>query len=180
MTFVPSVLASVIQFEITESGCVHQCLIQELAFKSLVNSVQRPQTHTKFTILSGPVKSGKTTLLNHVLPALIAENHSTNPLSTKYPVILKHLFVHNNPGFAAEQLLYHLYSFANMLGLTDVIQPLQSNALAVFGEALNSLAFAINARGGCLWLLLDEFQVFSGCVCGVFVLSLTDFHFRCH
>jgi hypothetical protein len=106
------------------------------------------------------VKSGKTTLLNHVLPGRIAEDFAADPDPQKYyPVILKHTFVHRSPVVAANNFHMCLNSFAEKLGLTHAVEQVLSDALSELSFTLNALAAAIHQAGGLFWLLLDEFQV---------------------
>jgi hypothetical protein len=100
--------------------------------------------------------------MNRVIPALIAENYRTNHGSQKYPIIFRYLFSHRSIAVAADNFCSSLDSFAEQLGLTHVVKPVRTNALAELDLTLNSLAAAIDQSGGCLWLLLDEFQVCRG------------------
>jgi hypothetical protein len=162
MVVFQSPLAAFLQYniEIGSASFFHPCLIQPSVLKLLSDFVKEVPSGPQFLILSGPVKSGKSTLLLQLIPGLIAAKFRSSEMAPEpHPVYLIYMFVGSNPATAAVSLCAYLYACVQTLNLTHFVQPVQLNALAELGVMLSALADAIRRFGGRLWLLLDEFQV---------------------
>ena len=118
------------------------------------------------TLLTGAVKSGKTSLLAHVLPGMIAAQYAAAAESRqRRPVILQYQFPQHLPAApAALHLLRALAVFAQAVGVPLPVAAATSAlsegtaAIDLFPFAVRQLAHAIHDAGGELWIMIDELQ----------------------
>jgi hypothetical protein len=109
-------------------------------------------------VLVGPVKSGKSTVLHHILPAVVAQAYSAG--GTPHPVIVRVTFnLRAPPAEAAMKLVENAAEAAARFGVTSAMPHTPQEALRRLDTILGTLAEGIEAQGGRLWLLLDECQV---------------------
>lgn len=112
--------------------------------------------------LVGPVKSGKSAIMNDVLPGMLAAQHAI--AGGPRPVILSITFAANvSPATAAVQLLESAKDLAKTLGFHLSIPSSPSVALLRIGEVMRAFSREIESRGGMLCLLLDESQARKLC-----------------
>jgi hypothetical protein len=116
---------------------------------------ERRSDTPQMLMLTGTIKSGKSRVLNSVLPGLLAARLAKDPRSRR-PVIFLHSFPLGAPAYiAARDLVGELIAFGESLGLELTTPP---NALDRLPPLLLQLAKHVHARGGELWLLFDELQ----------------------
>lgn len=116
----------------------------------------------KLIVLTGPIKSGKTKLLEEVLSGVLAAEHATSGGPT--PVIFMFRFtLGEGPQAAALSLIEAAAAKAKDLGfeLTNV-PTTGALALTALPRIMKNLADGIASAGGQLVLLIDEAQVRHG------------------
>jgi hypothetical protein len=119
----------------------------------------------RMLMLTGTIKSGKTRVLETVLPGLLAARYAAAPQSRR-PVAFLHSFtIGARADVAAHDLVIRLVVFAQTLGLSLRLPPseldsprLPSGALCCYPDLLEKLAKHVYSQGGELWLLIDELQ----------------------
>ena len=127
---------------------VHQALVH------FVREV--PLDQERLLLLTGAVKSGKSSVLSRVLPGLVASLHTTT--SSHTPVFFRFTFpLHVGVEGACRELCDAIFVFGKSLGL-DISIP--SDCEAGWALRLIELAKGVASapRCGCLWILLDEMQ----------------------
>ena len=131
------------------------------ALEQPVNGIPR------MLMATGTIKSGKTEIVHEILPRLVVAEHlraaaavagaSPPAAPPRHPVFFTYTFPLGMPAAdAASDLCVSLTDFARALRI-----PLQERSpvpLVVFPHVIEELARGIHARGGVLWLLLDELQ----------------------
>jgi hypothetical protein len=132
-------------------------------FKQLEDFVvERPNRAPQMLVLTGPVKSGKSFILNDVLPGLISARHAT-ATKPKAPAIFRFAFDPTEPPHVATRsIVTAANNFAKLFGFAIPMPP--SDAKWTFhylDTSMGALASELYDRGWCLWLLLDECQVRS-------------------
>lgn len=108
--------------------------------------------------LVGPIKSGKSAVMQSVLPGLFAAQHllAGGPI----PIVLCFTFSLNDPPeVAALRLLRRAAVLAKSLGFVLEVPDLASNALNELADVVGDFAQGVARRGGVLCLNLDEVQV---------------------
>jgi hypothetical protein len=113
-------------------------------------------------MLTGTIKSGKTRVLDSVLPGLLAARFAADPRSRR-PVVFQHTFPVGAPAdVAARDLLTLLLNFAASVGApllsSSAAASFRTYALESFADLLLQLARHVHAEGGELWVLFDELQ----------------------
>ena len=109
-------------------------------------------------VLSGPVKSGKTDVLQLVLPSIIAREHSSG--NRLRPFIVRFTFnLRQRPELAALTLLDAVKAAAAPLGVTVHAEPTSGWALRNVSRVLGDFADALVTMNAELWLLMDKCQV---------------------
>jgi hypothetical protein len=106
-------------------------------------------------MLTGPVKSGKSRIVHHVLPGMLAARYAAAPSSVRRPVIFRHTFILGAAEErAAETLVAKLQKFAlgEGISLAKPATPVIDDLPSVAAE----LARGVHQAGGELWLLFDE------------------------
>ena len=112
---------------------------------------QMPSQTPSFLMLSGTIKSGKTSVLRDIIPGLVAAHPAS---AARRPVFFHFAFpLNDHPDEAAAQLTAHLVRFARSLGIT--IAPAEDPRV-LFPVLLEEFAQRVDEEGGTLWLLLDE------------------------
>lgn len=112
---------------------------------------------SQVTVLTGPVKSGKTDVLHLLLPSIIAQVHSA---SKRRPLIMRFTFnLGHGPEMAALALLQKAQMVASSLGISIPFVESSIWALNNFPEILGGLARDLTMMNAELWLLMDECQV---------------------
>jgi hypothetical protein len=131
----------------------------ELAgLRSFVQDQDESRDMPQMLMLTGTIKSGKTRVLDSVLPGLLAARFAADPRSRR-PVVFLHSFrLLAVAEESAINLVDRLLPFAQSLGLSLPLPHLPSGALSCFPDLLEKLAKHVHARGGELWLLFDELQ----------------------
>ena len=111
-----------------------------------------PSSIPQMLMLTGPVKCGKTSVMQHVLPGMLAARHAAG---ARRAVIFRHACI---PGFdgerAADALVRSLLDFAEGEGIA--LRRPQLPGLEALPQVAAQLARGVQAAGGELWLLLDE------------------------
>jgi hypothetical protein len=127
-----------------------------LEHSRLVGFLEEPPSRTpQMLMLTGPVKSGKSSIVHDVLPRMLAARYASAPTTVRRPVIFRHTFVLGAAEErAAESLVARLMECAHKEGVT-VYKPLTSSLDAIPYVAAE-LAQAVHQAGGELWLLFDE------------------------
>jgi len=117
-----------------------------------------PADH-KLLVLTGPIKSGKSAMLNDVLPGVLAAQHAAS--GGPMPVFFHFSFsLGEGPHAAALRLARAAGRRANDLGFEINVLPTTGElALAELPDVISSLAAGIAKGGGELVLLIDEAQV---------------------
>ncbi len=136
--------------------------VEDKALKKLMSwasGLPNDEDGNKLLVLSGPIKSGKTTMLRKVLPGVLAAQHAA--AGGRTPVIFAFTFsLKDRPPAAAMELCNAAAGFAGTLGFRLPNPPsTPSDALLGMGRMMGELAMGIAAAGGELILLLDEVQV---------------------
>jgi hypothetical protein len=136
--------------------------LEDMAFqqiKSWASGHPCKGSNYKLLVLTGPIKSGKTTMLREVLPAALAAQHAAGGGPT--PVIFEFAFALGmGPPAAAKLLCNAAVGFAETLGFRLPNPPsTPTDALIDMGRMMGALANGIAAAGGELILLIDEAQV---------------------
>lgn len=109
-------------------------------------------------VLTGPVKSGKTDVLNLVLPSIIAREHLSG--GRRRPFIVRFTFdLRQRPELAAATLLDAVKVAVAPLGITVNVERSPDWALRNVTRVLGDVADAIMNMDAELWLLMDECQV---------------------
>jgi len=114
-------------------------------------------------MVTGTIKSGKSAIVHEILPRLVAAEYLNATIAGSppqlRPVIFKHAFSPTVPAEENASILMRVCSkFARSLGLPFVDSHTPTQALQDLPDELCALARGIHARGGVLWLLLDELQ----------------------
>jgi hypothetical protein len=124
----------------------------------------RPHRTPQMLMLTGTIKSGKTRVLNTVLPGLLAARLAADPQSRR-PVIFLHSFPLSAPAEqAATKLADRLHAFGESVSAAlcfpPSLPPVGNGryALSTFPDTLLTLAKRVHAGNGELWLLFDELQ----------------------
>jgi hypothetical protein len=143
--------------------------LEALAHQQIISWAQGAPSplygNRKLLVLTGPVKSGKSTLLNTVLPHVLAEQQQQQSASSckrKIPVIFEHSFsLQEGPQDAALALVEAAGAKARSLGFSIESLPTTTGELAFASlpRVFKELAAGIAALGGELILLIDEAQV---------------------
>ena len=108
--------------------------------------------------LVGPIKSGKSAVMQSVLPGLFAAQYSLAGGPT--PIVLCFAFsLKDPPDVAALRLLRRAAVLAKSLGFVLEVPDLASNALNELADVMGDFAQGVASRGGVLCLNLDEVQV---------------------
>lgn len=114
---------------------------------------------SRVLVIGGPVKSGKTTVLHEVLPALVAA-HRQKGSALPEPVIMRFTFYEVGlPEAAADRLVKEAIRLAAVFGIHITGPSSQSDALNRMDIFLDIICRQFHASGRQLWLLLDEVQV---------------------
>ena len=120
---------------------------------------ERRSDTPQMLMLTGTIKSGKTRVLETVLPGLLAARLAADPRSRR-PVVFLHSFLLSLPANeSARNFADDLVPFAASIGL--LLSPPTNeptNALNRLPALLLQLAKFVHAEGGELWLLFDELQ----------------------
>ena len=114
-----------------------------------------PSIAPQMLMLTGPVKSGKSRIVNDVLPRMLAARYAAAPTTVRRPIIFCHTFVLGAAEErAAETLVARLQKFATREGirLAKPATPFIDDLPHVAAE----LAKGVHQAGGELWLLFDE------------------------
>lgn len=112
-------------------------------------------------MLLGTLVSGKTTLLEEVLPGLLAAEHASPRWDSGRgrPVVLNYAFPeHEAAEDAARDLCIRLEEFAKQMDLPFESSREPGTALNKLPRQVQALAESVRGAGGELWLLLDELQ----------------------
>ena len=117
-----------------------------------------PSDRPQMLMLTGTIKSGKTSLVRDVIPGLLAARAAALPPPARRPAIVHFTFA-NGVGaeVAAADFIARLAAFARAAGL-EVDEPPASAALSEMPYVAEALARRVAEEGGVLWLLLDELQ----------------------
>lgn len=109
-------------------------------------------------VLTGPVKSGKTDVLQLVLPSMIAREHSAGGL--RRPFIFRFTFdLLQKPDQAAATLLDAVKAAAAPLGIAVHVENASGWAFRNVSRVIGDFADALATMNAELWLLMDECQV---------------------
>ena len=113
----------------------------------------------KLLVLTGPIKSGKSALLNDVLPGVLATQHAACGGPT--PVFFRFSFTLGEGSQAAALTLARAVSAtASALGFEILAMPTTGEqALCDMARIVRDLAAGVAAGGGELVVLIDEAQV---------------------
>jgi hypothetical protein len=108
----------------------------------------------------GTIKSGKSTILEVVLPGMLAAEYQTSwPDTRPRPVIFSYHFpLGATAEAAAMDLQDALVRFGRRINVPFDKEETSSSALNNLPISLEQFAASIKAAGGELWLLLDELQ----------------------
>jgi hypothetical protein len=135
----------------------------ELAgLRSFVQDQDESRDMPQMLMLTGTIKSGKTRVLETVLPGLLAARLAADPRSRR-PVVFCYTFPVSAPAdVAARNLLTLLLNFAASVGAplpsSSAASSFSTYALDSFADLLLQLARHVHAEGGELWVLFDELQ----------------------
>ena len=116
-----------------------------------------PSATPQMLMLTGPVKCGKSTLVHHVLPGMLAarRNVPAGGAASRRPFIFRHTCRQGLDGErAADSLVHSLLDFAYRQGIA-LHRPLLPG-LDALPDVAAQLALGVHNAGGELWLLLDE------------------------
>ena len=113
----------------------------------------------KLVVLTGPIKSGKTALLNHVLPGMLTAQHAA--FGGPKPVFFRFKFtLGEGPQAAAKRFCDAAARLAEDLGFRLTGVPATPVAALInMDDMALALALGIAKGGGELVLLIDEAQV---------------------
>lgn len=113
----------------------------------------------KLLVLTGPIKSGKSTMLNDVLPGVLAAQHAA--AGGPKPVFFHFSFTLGmGPRAAALKMAQDAGTFAKDLGFEiNGVPATEELALTNLPSVIRSLAAGIAKGGGELVVLVDEAQV---------------------
>lgn len=127
-----------------------------MVLEKLQAFVDEPPNRTEqFLAVTGAVKSGKSAILSHVLPALIALRHATR---SRKPAVFVFTFRQATTFQPAAYSLYlALSDFGKLLGININIRTVDQ-AYATLAADFKTLAQAVLAAGCQLYVLLDEIQ----------------------
>jgi len=117
---------------------------------------EEPSQTPQALVFVGTSKSGKSTLLNRVLPGMLAAAHATHrPRTRRRPVIFQHQFW--NTESSAGKLHSALEWFGREINIPfgDPREQTPTAALGALPRSLKSFAQRIHDCGGELWLLMD-------------------------
>ena len=118
--------------------------------------VELPSSRPQMLLLTGTIKSGKTCIVNDVIPGLLAAQHATSAPGTPRPVIVRCSFeLGADCRAAAIRLTNKLHAFSRSVGLGLTKQP---HPELSFPDVAQDFAAHVRDAGGVLWLLLDELQ----------------------
>jgi len=108
----------------------------------------------------GTIKSGKSTILQQLIPGMLAAAVATRwPSTRRRPVLFNYKFpLGSSAEGAAMHLTRALYSFAQAIKVPFAKEATAGDALDNLPENVRKFAERIKAGGGELWLLLDELQ----------------------
>ena len=141
---------------LTSSGTTVPCFLRPAVHDTLVHFASEvPFKQEQFLLITGAVKSGKSTVLHDVLPGLVASVHTP---SSRPPVFFRFTFTqHVGVKGACSELCDAISVFGKPLGL-DI--PVPADAVSGWALRLIELAKGIARppRNGRLWILLDEVQ----------------------
>ena len=111
-----------------------------------------PSSIPQMLMLTGPVKCGKTSIMQHVLPGMLAARHAAG---ARRAVIFRHACIRGFDGErAADFLVRCLLDFAEGEGIA--LRRPQLPGLEALPQVAAQLARGVQVAGGELWLLLDE------------------------
>jgi hypothetical protein len=111
-----------------------------------------PSSIPQMLMLTGPVKCGKTSIMQHVLPGMLAARHAAG---ARRAVIFRHTCIRGFDGErAADALVRSLLDFAEGEGIA--LRRPQLPGLEALPQVAAQLARGVQVAGGELWLLLDE------------------------
>ena len=121
-----------------------------------------PSPRQQLLMLTGTIKSGKTAVLNTVVPGLLAAWHgSQGPVGSKRgrPITLQYSFpLGSTADDAALHFMNVVASFAQSISAPFPVVVTPTQALNTFPTELERFVKHIHDNGGELWLLLDEVQ----------------------
>ena len=141
----------------TSSTTTAPLFLRPAVHQALVHFAREvPVDQTQLLLLTGAVKSGKSSVLSRVLPGLVASLHTNT--SSRTPVFFRFTFpLHVGVEGACSALCDAISLFGKSLGL-DISLP--SDCVAGWALRLIELAKGVARapRCGCLWILLDEMQ----------------------
>lgn len=109
----------------------------------------------------GTIKSGKSTLLNKVIPGMLAVAYASGswPSDRGRPVIFEHAFAERENALEAVAALHgRLAAFGRAIGVPYLPPEKPNTALTLLTDCLLAFAKRVARAGGELWLLLDELQ----------------------
>jgi hypothetical protein len=171
--FRASAVAGYQQCDLQENDRILPFILEPSILPLLDHFVQNMPSSPQYLMICGPVKSGKSTILERIVPGLIARHHQSLGNVGRHPVILSYSFVgHKEPESAAINFCFFLSTHANHLGLNLV--PPVVNHLDTFDQYVRAFSQAVQDKNGMLVLLLDEIQV---CCCvDVLLFDLSACH----
>lgn len=132
--------------------------LTEEQHRDLEHFISAPCIHPALVMLTGTIKSGKSTVLHRVLPGMASARYAKQP-SLPVPVFFSYAFP-NALSSADEGMVYalrELNALAKQLGCPTFDDPPES-ALSMFPRRVQELAESISMRNGQLWVLLNEVQ----------------------
>jgi hypothetical protein len=137
----------------------HPFFMSLAQFTALEHFLKRgpPFSMPAMLMITGTIKSGKSRIVQSIIPRLLALYYAQAPPSTRRrPVIFHHVFTHGVSGASAAELwLASLLDFSQSLGI-PLVSPLGHGAVQAVPKVAQALARRIYEEGGKLWLLFDE------------------------
>ncbi len=140
-------------------GMLGPYYLSSTAYDEIWQWIRLPQHICDPCLLSiiGPTKSGKSVLLNQVIPGLIAHNYQIKRISA--PIIINHTFnLSASPHDAMFELATTIFNSAMALGLL-LTAPTREDAMVEVEHLIPEFAAALHRNGKTLYLMLDESQV---------------------
>ena len=137
--------------------------LQDHQYKKVIKFIREiPDQHPQMLMLTGTIKCGKTSLLNTIIPGLIANEVQQNTYPQgKTPIIFQYSFTmegHNPANEGLVDLLKNLKNLAMKLNVPFANIPSVEDILSLYPGIINDFAKEISRRNGVLWLLIDEIQ----------------------
>lgn len=144
------------EYKVASSGDV--VILSPASVAAATNFIShRPTSLPSVLTITGPIKSGKTSFLNKVVPGLVVAHQHIN--GGPRPVFLKHSFTEGaGAKIASTQLLESVHSFGKSLGLDVRGALISPQSESAFVDAICMITNSVQEDGGELWVLLDEMQ----------------------